>query len=134
MAAACAGRVEEPGGATLLWRPVGPGELNLIEASGWGAFPPRLADQPIFYPVLNRAYAERIARDWNVPASGRGYVTEFRVDTAFARRYPSRRAGGAGVDELWVPAGELDEFNAHIRGPIAVVAEFGCEPRRPGVG
>jgi hypothetical protein len=32
-----------------LFRPVGPEELALIEASGWREFPPRLPDQPIFY-------------------------------------------------------------------------------------
>ena len=36
-----------------LWRPTGPTELALVEGSGWRAWPPRLPDQPIFYPVLN---------------------------------------------------------------------------------
>jgi hypothetical protein len=116
-----AGRTENPDGTTTLWRPVGPDELALIAGSGWRAFPPRLADQPIFYPVLNEAYAARIATEWNVPASGAGYVTRFRVDTPFARRYPSRQAGGGDIVELWVPAEELDEFNTHIVGPIEVV-------------
>jgi hypothetical protein len=38
-----------------LYRPVGPRELELIAASGYREFPPRLPDQPIFYPVLNEA-------------------------------------------------------------------------------
>ncbi|TJV91269.1 MAG: hypothetical protein E5X84_12435, partial [Mesorhizobium sp.] len=54
-----------------LWRPVGPKELKLIEKSGMR--PPRLPEQPIFYPVLSEAYAVQIARDWNVPASGSGF-------------------------------------------------------------
>ena len=131
---ALAGRVEEPGGTTLLWRPIGPGEHRLLDDAGWRAFPPRRPESPIFYPVLNRVYAEQIAQEWNVPASGRGYVTEFRVDTAFGRRYPTRRAGGSGIDELWVPAEDLDAFNAHLRGPITVVAEFGCDRGIAGVG
>ena len=57
--------------AITLYRPVGPQELALIEASGWREFPPRLPEQPIFYPVLNEEDAIQIARDWNVPASGR---------------------------------------------------------------
>jgi hypothetical protein len=40
-----------------LYRPVGPEELDLITRSGWREFPPRLPDQPIFYPVTNEAYA-----------------------------------------------------------------------------
>jgi len=38
--------------ATILYRPVGPKELELIAASGYRDFPPRLPGQPIFYPVL----------------------------------------------------------------------------------
>lgn len=51
-----------------LWRPVGPEELELIEASGMREFPPRLPDQPIFYPVTSEDYAVKIARDWNARA------------------------------------------------------------------
>ena len=56
----------------VLWRPIGPAELALIEATGMRAFPPRLPEQPIFYPVLSEDYAIRIARDWNVPAPAAG--------------------------------------------------------------
>lgn len=119
------------GRATVtLWRPVGPAELSLVRASRWRAWPPRLPDQPIFYPVLNEAYAMKIARDWNVPASGAGFVTRFELDAAFARRYPVRQAGGRAIVELWVPAEELKEFNAHLAGPIQVVREF----HAPGYG
>jgi hypothetical protein len=38
-----------------LHRPIGPKELQLIEQSGWTKFPPRLPEQPIFYPVMNEA-------------------------------------------------------------------------------
>ena len=68
--------------------------------------------------------AAPVARDWNVPASGAGYVTRFEVDTEFLQRYPVRRAGGETILELWVPAEELDEFNAHIVGRIEVVRKF----------
>ncbi|HJW08612.1 MAG TPA: hypothetical protein VJ483_03210, partial [Holophagaceae bacterium] len=80
--------------ALTLYRPVGPKELELIEASGWTAFPPRLPDQPIFYPELNEDYAIQIARDWNVKDSGAGFVTRFRVPAAFASKYPSQIVGG----------------------------------------
>jgi hypothetical protein len=47
---------------TILYRPVGPKELKLIADTGYRAFPPRLPEQPIFYPVLNEEYATQIAR------------------------------------------------------------------------
>jgi hypothetical protein len=37
---------------------------------------------------------------------------------------PVRQAGGETILELWVPAGDLPEFNAHLVGPIEVVREF----------
>lgn len=115
------GRQENPDGTTTLWRPVGPAELELLRAAEMRAWPPRLPDQPIFYPVLNEAYARQIAADWNVAASGCGYVTRFHLPTAFARRYPTCQAGGRDKLELWIPAADLDELNRHLIGPIAVV-------------
>ena len=112
---------------TILYRPVGAKELALIAASGYRAFPPRLPAQPIFYPVLTEPYAVEIARDWNTKdeASGYvGYVLRFAVDAAFVGRYPVQVAGARRHQELWVPAEELDAFNAHIVGPIEVIAEF----------
>src|SRR5438445_7152363 len=108
---------------TILYRPVGPKELALIAASGHREFPPRLPDQPIFYPVMNEEYARQIARDWNVPASGAGYVTRFALGKEFAAKYPVRRVGSAIHQELWVPAEDLEEMNRSIVGLIEVVAE-----------
>lgn len=78
-----------------LFRPVGPRELALIEKLDFRGFPPRLPEQPIFYPVLNEEYAVQIARDWNVKESGSGYVTRFEVDADFLERYEEQRVGGA---------------------------------------
>ncbi|HVK48760.1 MAG TPA: hypothetical protein VM488_12960 [Pseudobacter sp.] len=109
---------------TILYRPVGPNELALIEATGYTAFPPRLLQQPIFYPVMNEEYAVQIARDWNVPASGSGYVTRFAVDADFLKKYEVQNVGGEIHNELWVPAEELGDFNTHIIGKIEVIREF----------
>ena len=107
-----------------LYRPVGPKELALIEAAGMRAFPPRLPEQPIFYPVLTEAYAVKIARDWNVRASGSGFVTRFEVLKSFLDRYEVHDAGGRAHREYWIPAEELAAFNAAIVGEIEVVTEF----------
>jgi hypothetical protein len=107
-----------------LYRPVGPEELALIRASGFREFPPRLAEQSIFYPVLSEEYATQIARDWSVKASGAGFVTRFRVVAEFAQRYPIRTVGAAIHQELWVPSEELAEFNRNIVGVIEVVSGF----------
>jgi len=109
---------------TTLYRPVGPKEMALIVASGNREFPPRLPEQPIFYPVLNEEYARQIARDWNIPESGAGYVTRFAVGSDFVARYPVQTVGGSIHKELWIPAEDLAELNRHIVGLIEVIAEY----------
>lgn len=110
-----------------LYRPVGLTELKLIADLNWRAFPPRLPIQPIFYPVLNEEYATHIAQQWNTadPVSGYcGFVLRFEIDDEFAARYPVQVVGGRVHQELWVPAEELDEFNAHVIAPIQIVSQF----------
>ena len=110
-----------------LYRPVGTKELRLIEESGYRAFPPRLPEQPIFYPVLNEQYASEIAGNWNVKYNDdhKGYVTEFEVEDDYCRQFEVHVVGRQYHQELWVPAEELDVFNAHILGEIKVIKEFG---------
>jgi len=112
---------------TTLYRPVNQQELDLIAASDWRRFPPRLPAQPIFYPVLNEEYAAQISRDWNVPYYGVGYVVRFAVDTEYLGQFAVQNVGDAQHNELWVPAEKMDEFNQHIRDSIEITAEF----RRP---
>jgi hypothetical protein len=120
--------VESDPDTVTLWRPTGPEELALVAASGWLAWPPRLAEQPIFYPVLSEEYATMIARDWNVRQSGSGFVTRFRVRRSFLDRYDVRQVGGRTILEYWIPAEDLAELNANILGPIELVAEYHQDP------
>jgi hypothetical protein len=107
-----------------LWRPTGPEELALAKAAGWREWPPRLPEQPIFYPVLDEEYATKIARVWNVKQSGTGHVTRFRVRRSFLDNYKVRQVGGKAILEYWIPAEDLTVLNANIAGTIEVVAEY----------
>ena len=112
---------------TTLYRPIGQAELDLIRASGFRCFPPRLPEQPFFYPVLNEEYATQIARDWNTKdeASGFvGYVLRFRVRTDFLSNYEAHTVGAAQHREYWIPAADLEQLNANIVGLIEVISEF----------
>ena len=103
---------------------MGPKELALIAASGYLEFPARLPEQPIFYPVLSEEYARQIAREWNVPASGAGYVTRFALRTEFAARFRVQKVGSSIHQELWIPAEDLAEMNRNVVGLIEVIAEY----------
>ena len=108
----------------VLSRPVGPEELELIRQTGMKAFPPRLPEQPIFYPVTTEDYAIKIARDWNVKASGCGFVTRFEVTGSFLDSYDVQEAGGREHKEYWIPAEDLPDFNAAIVGRIEITQSF----------
>src|ERR1700677_539089 len=112
------------GVTVTLYRPTGEIELRLIAESGYRAFPPRLPEQPIFYPVLNEEYATQIARGWNTRDGGTGYVLRFQVESEYLTRFPVQIAGARIHQEYWIPAEELEEFNRHIVGLIEIVSEF----------
>ena len=111
---------------TVLFRPVGQKELDLIRERSCGEFPPRLSHQPIFYPVLNEEYARQIARDWNAKHNEErvGYVTRFRVRTEYLKRYEVQTVGGSVHQEYWIPAEDLTELNQNIVGAIEVIGEY----------
>lgn len=102
-----------------LYRPVGAKELELIAQANFRAFPPRLPEQPIFYPVLNFEYAAQIAAKWNTQErSFAGFVTQFEIQDEYVQQFEVKTVGGQIYKELWVPADELEEFNHHIVGEI----------------
>ncbi len=108
----------------ILYRPVGFGELELIRKSGGNKFPPRLPEQPIFYPVMNEEYAVQISEQWNVPAYGSGFVMKFLINKEYVQKFDVQNVGGEIHNELWVPSEELEEFNNNIVGLIEVTKEF----------
>lgn len=110
----------------ILYRPIGTKELELIREGNYLKFPPRLPEQPIFYPVLNEKYAAEIASRWNVKYNSdhKGYVTRFEIDDEYFAQFEIHIVGGNYHQELWVPAEELDIFNQHIVGKIQVISSF----------
>jgi tetratricopeptide (TPR) repeat protein len=111
----------------ILYRPVGLRELELIYDSGMKAFPARLPEQPIFYPVLSLEYARQVASDWNV-STGQfaGYVTQFKMEDQYIGQFEEHSVGSSQHQELWIPADEVETFNRHIMGHIKVLdAYFG---------
>ena len=110
----------------ILYRPVGTKELELIKESNYCKFPPRLPEQPIFYPVLDERYAIEIASGWNVKYNDdhKGYVTKFEIDDIYCKQFEIHQVGDDYHKELWIPAERLEEFNVHIIGKICITARF----------
>ena len=108
----------------ILFRPLNQAELDLIIAANWQAFPPRLIGQPIFYPVLNEAYANQISKEWNVPTYGVGHVVKFNVKEAFLKNYEVQKVGLDHHLEYWILAEDLAEMNRNIVGEIELINTF----------
>jgi len=98
--------------------------MELVAASGYRRWPPRLPEQPVFYPVTSEEYAREIAVKWNVRESGVGYVTRFEVRKEFVDRYETHQVGARRHTEWWIPAGDLDALNESIVGMIDVIGEY----------
>ena len=109
-----------------MYRPVGTRDLELIITAEYSAYPPRLPEQPIFYPVLNEKYASEIASQWNVKYNDdhRGYVTKFEIDDGYVKQFEIHMVGDSYHQELWIPAEELEIFNRHIIGKIQIIKEY----------
>lgn len=98
--------------------------MELVAASGYRRWPPRLPGQPIFYPVTNEEYAREITVNWNVSASGVGFVTRFNVRKNFMDRYSVHTVGGRNHTEWWIPAEDLEQLNDNIVGLIEIIGRY----------
>ena len=94
-----------------------------MKQSGYAKWPPRLAGQPIFYPVTNEEYAKEIAMRWNTRDGKTGYVTRFEVRKSFMNKYEIHQVGASHNTEWWVPAEDLEELNRNIVEKIEVIGE-----------
>ena len=80
----------------------------------------------ILFPLgsLTKTEAREIAEKWNkrYPDSQyAGYVTSFEIDDGYISQFPVQTVGAGYHQELWIPAEELENFNRHIIGTIAIL-------------
>lgn len=107
-----------------LFRPVGMGELILINSENFTKFPSRLISQPFFYPVLDRDSAIQIAKHWNTNDEFSGYfgaVLEFQIPKYYFDKFEQHNVGGKNHNELWIPSEQLEEFNDNIKSKIKIL-------------
>ena len=120
-------RIETEDGHVVMYRPTGPEEYQLVADSDFTEWPPRLAGQPIFYPVTNETYAREITEQWNIRDSGVGYVFTFLVKRSFVDSYSLEKVGGKNHTEWWIPAEKMTELNDSIVGKIEMIGRYPSE-------
>jgi hypothetical protein len=112
---------------TILYRPAGQEELDLVKKSGFKAFPPAVEAQPVLNFLESEEYATFIARqvDANKSSSGYiGYVLSVSVHTDFITQFAIRKEGSAIALEYEIPADRIIQFNENIVGMIELIAQY----------
>jgi hypothetical protein len=112
---------------TVLYRPAGQKELDLIKKSGFRAFPPHLEGQTVFNFLLNEEYATFIARECNANnafSDYTGYVLRLSVRTDFLVQFEIQKEASAIALEYGIPADRIVQFNENIVGMIELITRY----------
>ena len=88
------------------------------------AFPLRSSEQSGFYPESAKNHAIEIARDWNVPAYGKGFVVCVDVRKDFLDHVDVSHTEEDAQQQFWVPLEYLEPFNASLVSRIKVSHRF----------
>ena len=109
---------------TILYRPVGPQELDLIREANWSRFPPRLPETAHFLPGVERGVRETDRARLERKGKRSRICDEVRSIWQLPERIRRPRGWRFSACGILDPAEQLDEFNQNILGKIEVVAEF----------
>jgi hypothetical protein len=112
---------------TALYRALGQKELDLIEKSGFKAFPPYLEGQPTFNFLLNEQHARFIASEINANKASSaytGYVLRLYVRSDFVAQFEIRKDVSDPALEYEIPTDRIAQFNENIVGEIELVARY----------
>lgn len=107
-----------------LYQSLTPVQFAAVVRSGWRGFSAGAAEQKIFYPKLRLAYAEMIARAFNVKHYSAAYVVQFRLPLRFLQHYSIQSIAYEEHREYSIPMADLAKMNRHIIGSIEVVSAF----------
>lgn len=108
----------------MLWRPVGPEELKQIEDAGMMAFPPSSSEQSVFYPKSTKNHAIEVAREWNAPVYGKGFVVCVDVRKDLFDHLKVSHTRENAQQEFWLPLEDIEALNASLMGRIKVSHRF----------
>ena len=109
---------------TLLYRAVGPDELQFIKDSDWVRYPARSPSGQTFLATVDLEYAEEVAEKWMLRDYDSSSVTTFRMDSDYIAKFKLEKLGGRTRNEYQISDGQIDEFISRIDGRIELVCSF----------
>jgi hypothetical protein len=107
-----------------LYQAICPGRLQDLVTSGWREIQPGAEGNHFCYLKLNQRYAEMIARQWEVPTHGRGYVVRIVLPKYCLQPYLLDTVAYEEHLEYRVPVEDLSRLSSYRVGDIVMVSAF----------
>lgn len=107
-----------------LYQAVSPQQLASLISADWRRIEPGWGGEQFIYLKLHQRYAEMIARQWEVPLHGAGYVLRIVLPEDIVRQYDLETVAYEEHLEYRVPVAELDYLSAQLVGSVQPVAAF----------
>ena len=107
-----------------VYQAVGPQQLAALIRTDWRCIEPGWAGEHFTYLKQRQRYAEMIARQWEVPLYGAGYVVRLVLPEDALRQYDLEPVAYAEHLEYRVPSCELRTLSRELVGAIQPVAAF----------
>jgi hypothetical protein len=101
-----------------------PQQLAALIRADWRRIEPGRGGEHFIYLKLNQRYAEMMARQWELPLHGSGYVARIVLPQNVLSHYDLETVAYDEHLEYRVPVCELEHINAALVGEVQVVAAF----------
>ena len=107
-----------------LYQAVNPQQLAGIVKKAWRGIELGADGEQFCFLKLSQCYAEMIARQWDVPIYGAGYVMRLTVPAQIMQQYDLQTVAYEEHLEYCVPRSELPHINASLLEEVQVVSAF----------
>lgn len=107
-----------------LYQALSPQQLAALIRADWRCIEPGWGGEHFIYLKLCQRYAEMIARQWEVPLHGAGYVVRLVLPADVIRQYDLETVAYEEHLEYRLPVAEVAAVNRHLVGEVQPVSAF----------
>lgn len=107
-----------------LYQALSPQQLAALICADWRCIEPGWGGEHFIYLKLCQRYAEMMARQWQLPLHGAGYVVRIVLPVEVIGQYDLETVAYEEHLEYRLPVTELAAVNCHLLGDIQPVSAF----------
>ena len=107
-----------------LYQALSPQQLAALIRDDWRRIEPGWGGEHFIYLKVCQRYAEMIARQWQVPLHGAGYVVRLELPVEVIRQYDMETVAYEDHLEYRLPVSEVATVNRHLVGEVEPVSAF----------